>query len=86
MNTTQEKNWQQVVMRCWTDANFKRQLTDNPAGTLASAGITVPAGVNVVVVEDEPNRVHLVIPTKPGASADLNAAAAAAISHINPAA
>ena len=81
----QEKEWQKVVTRCWTDAKFKRALMDDPAKTLSQEGIKVPVGTNVVVVEDEPTRVHFVIPARPGAGADMERAAAAAISHINPA-
>ena len=81
----QQGAMQQVLMRCWTDPEFKQALLDNPRVVLASQGITLPTGVNVVVVEDEPDRVHLVIPSKPGTDADLNQAAAAALSYINPA-
>jgi hypothetical protein len=81
----QQGAMQQVLMRCWTDPEFKQALIDNPSMVLASQGITIPTGVNVVVVEDEPDRVHLVIPSKPGTDADLDQAAAAALSYINPA-
>lgn len=76
---------QHVLIRCWTDPDFKRALVDSPAALLASEGIVVPAGVNVVVVEDEPDRVHLVIPARPAPDSDLRGAAAAALSYINPA-
>jgi hypothetical protein len=81
----QDKNWQQVITRCWTDPKYKQGLMDDPHKVLAQEGIRIPPGTNVVVVEDEPNRVHFVIPAKPGAGVDMEHAAAEAVSFINPA-
>jgi len=58
-----------VIARCWTDETFKQQLLADPKTVLASNGITVPAGMDVKVLEDTDAVNYLVIPPKP---VDLN--------------
>ena len=66
-NLTSERQaaWRAVVTKAWGDDSFKKKLIDDPNGVLAASGVDVPAGVNVVVVENEPDRVHLVLPASP---------------------
>ena len=54
-----------VVAKAWRDPSFKAQLIADPQTTLAAAGVRIPAGVAVKVVEDTATHVHLVLPTKP---------------------
>jgi len=61
-----EAAWRNVVTRAWSDEQFKNKLVDDPNSTLAEAGIPLPSGVNAVIVENEPGRIHLVLPAKPG--------------------
>ncbi len=58
--------WRGIVPKAWSDEQFKQKLMDNPNRALTDAGVTLPAGVNFVVVENEPSRVHLILPTQPG--------------------
>lgn len=58
--------WRGIVAKAWADEQFKQKLIDNPNRMLADAGVEVPAGVHFVVVENEPSRVHLVLPNQPG--------------------
>lgn len=58
-----------IVAKAWADEQFKQRLIDNPNQALSDAGISVPAGVHFVVVENEPNRVHLVLPSQPSGNA-----------------
>ncbi|HEV2667560.1 MAG TPA: NHLP leader peptide family RiPP precursor [Blastocatellia bacterium] len=57
--------WRGVVAKAWADEKFKSRLMDNPNKALAEAGLSIPRGVNFVVVENEPQRVYLVLPTRP---------------------
>ncbi|MET0702793.1 MAG: NHLP leader peptide family RiPP precursor, partial [Mycobacterium sp.] len=49
----------------WADDAYKQRLSDDPSGVLADAGITVPTGVEVRVVENTPTVMHLVVPAAP---------------------
>jgi hypothetical protein len=66
MGTSSKEAWKKITERAWTDDAFRQQLVDNPNKVLKDAGVDVPAGVNFVVVENEPDRLHLVLPSRPG--------------------
>jgi len=54
-----------LLARARTDDELRGRLRADPKGTLAGeAGIDVPEGVSVVVVEDTPEAVHLVLPAQ----------------------
>src|SRR5947209_5543938 len=59
----------EVFEKCWQDPAFKQQFKDDPRTELANAGIYIPADVQIVVVENEVNLVHIVLPS-PGVQAD----------------
>lgn len=54
-----------VVALAWSDASYKSKLMSDPAAALAEAGVDVPAGLTVKVVENTPDVFHLVIPEAP---------------------
>jgi hypothetical protein len=54
-----------VVAKAWVDAAYKAKLLADPASVLAEAGVEVPAGVTVKVVEDTSDTVHLILPPAP---------------------
>jgi hypothetical protein len=54
-----------IIARAWRDPAFKAKLIADPHATLKEAGVTVPAGVTVKVVENSDTHVHLVLPPKP---------------------
>ena len=56
-----------VIVRCWTDAAFKAQLLADPLTVLREAGVDVPHGIQLRVLEDTDQTVHLVIPARPQA-------------------
>lgn len=60
-----QAGWRSVVAQAWSDDSFKQKLIDNPNAVLAQSGVDVPEGVNIVVVENEADRVHLILPTRP---------------------
>jgi hypothetical protein len=45
-----------------SDPAFRKRLLADPAGTLKRAGVEVPEGVTVHIVEDTATTVHLVLP------------------------
>ena len=56
---------QKVIARAWTDADYKAKLVDDPAAALAEAGVEVPAGTKMKVVENTADTVHVVLPVAP---------------------
>ena len=69
--TTSLDQWSAVIARAATDQGFRSTLLNAPAATLQSAGVTIPAGTEVRVVENSATLAHLVVPGTPaGLSAD----------------
>ena len=54
-----------IVAQAWRDPAFKAKLLVDPHAALKDAGISVPAGVTVKVVENTDTHVHVVLPPKP---------------------
>jgi hypothetical protein len=54
-----------MVAKAWTDPAFKSNLLTDPKAALAAAGISVPAGVALKVVENTDKVIHLVLPARP---------------------
>lgn len=54
-----------VVARAWRDPAFKAKLLADPHTVLKEAGVALPSGVTVKVVENTGAQVHLVLPPKP---------------------
>ena len=54
-----------IIARAWRDPAFKAKLLADPHATLKEAGVTVPEGVTVKVVENTDTHHHLVLPPKP---------------------
>lgn len=67
-----QAGWRSIVARAWSDEDFKKRLIDDPNAVLTEAGLPVPRGVNFVVVENEAQRVHLVLPVKPGGDVSVS--------------
>jgi hypothetical protein len=52
-----------IVARAWADEGFRQRLKSDPQGTVAEeTGISVPASVQIEVVEETPEKAYLVIP------------------------
>ncbi|HTB38086.1 MAG TPA: NHLP leader peptide family RiPP precursor [Reyranella sp.] len=54
-----------VIARAWREPAFKAKLIADPRATLTAAGVSVPGGVTVKVVEDTDTHLHFVLPPKP---------------------
>src|SRR5438874_5339344 len=55
----------QVLAKAWSDEGFKRRLLAESKAVLAERAISVPAGIEVRVVEDTDRVHHLVLSAKP---------------------
>jgi|tagenome__1003787_1003787.scaffolds.fasta_scaffold20612318_3 hypothetical protein len=60
--TDTAKAFSEIIERSVSDPAFRRKLQTDAAGTLMEAGLTVPNGVTVKVVEDTESIVHIVLP------------------------
>ena len=54
-----------VVAKAWRDPAFKAKLIADPQAVLREAGMAVPAGATVKVVENTGTHLHFVLPPKP---------------------
>ena len=52
----------EVIVHAWRDSAYKHELLADPAGTLRAAGMTMPGGVRVTVLEDVPGIAHVAVP------------------------
>ena len=50
---------------CWRDETLKDRFLSDPRGVLAEYGMPVPDDVEVNVVENGDDRVHITIPAAP---------------------
>lgn len=50
-----------LVERAIADDQFRRQLKADPAGAAKAAGVNIPAGASLVVLEDDAHTMHLVL-------------------------
>ena len=66
MNAEQQaKQWGQVVAKAWQDDAFKKRLLSNPSVVLKEHGLEMPSGVQIRVVENSDQVVHLTLPAQP---------------------
>lgn len=51
-----------LVTRAVNDAALRKRLLESPQQVLAEAGVKLPAGVNLEVLENSDTVIHLVLP------------------------
>ena len=61
-----------AIARAWNDAGYKAKLLSDPHAALAEAGVEVPAGTTVKVVENSADTQHVVLPVAPGNADELS--------------
>lgn len=54
-----------LILKAWTDENFKAKLEENPSEALKSIGIPIPDGIKFLVVFNNESTFNIVVPTKP---------------------
>ena len=59
--------WTRTIARALKDQAFKSRLLADPVATLKEAGVAVPDGLAIKVVENTANEVHMVLPDYPAA-------------------
>jgi hypothetical protein len=80
MNAEQpEVQWGQIVARAWRDEAFRRRLLAQPAAVLAEHGLEVPPGLQVRVLEDTDQVIHLTLPRQPAGPGEAPEAALASV-------
>jgi Nitrile hydratase, alpha chain len=57
-----KETWDAALDRAASDPAYRSRLISDPSAALAEAGIQVPSGVQVTVVEYDPNHRYLVLP------------------------
>jgi hypothetical protein len=65
LNQTEPAICWKLIAKAWSDEEFKVRLLADPVVVLREAGMKVPEGVSVVILEDTHQTAHFVIPAKP---------------------
>ena len=61
-----------AIARAWTDAAYKTKLVGDPNAALSEAGVEVPVGTTVKVVENTADTQHVVLPVAPAKASELS--------------
>ena len=70
--TEQRNALAKVFAACWKDEALKARFMADPKAVLAEYGMDVPDGIDVNVVENSDNTVHITMPAAPASAADLS--------------
>ena len=70
--TEQRKQLSELFVACWKDEALKARFQSDPKAVLAEYGMDVPDGMNVNVVENSDNTVHITMPMAPAAAGELS--------------
>jgi hypothetical protein len=60
-----------VTAKALDDPQYKEELLDNPVEVLRREGLTIPDGVDVVICENTPTTIYLVLPSQAVKTIDL---------------
>ena len=70
---TEQKNaLAQLFAACWKDEALKARLMTDPKAVLAEYDMPVPDGMDVKVVENADDCVHITLPAPPAGDMDLS--------------
>jgi hypothetical protein len=53
----------EAIVMAWRDEGYRERLIADPAGVLRDAGLTLPAGCRVTLLEDTPTVAHVTVPS-----------------------
>ena len=83
---TEQKNaLAQLFAACWKDEALKARFMADPKSVLKEHGLDVPGGIDVKVVENADDCVHITLPASPDVSDDeLSNAAGGGQSFLTP--
>ena len=54
-----------IIARAWSDEGYKARLVSDPRSVFEEAGLDLPEGLDIRVVEDTPDVRHFVLPLAP---------------------
>ena len=70
---TEQKNaLAQLFAACWKDEALKARFMSDPKAVLKEHGLDVPDGIDVKVVENADDCVHITLPAPPDGNMDLS--------------
>ena len=70
---TEQKNaLAQLFAACWKDEALKARFMRDPKSVLKDYGLEVPDGMDVKVVENADDCVHITLPAAPAGAGDLS--------------
>ena len=70
---TEERNQlAELFAACWKDDALKARFMAGPKAVLAERGIDMPNNIDVKVVENSDNTVHITMPKAPDGHAELS--------------
>lgn len=69
---TKKELEEKLITKAWQDSSFKQELLSNPKLALEKEGISLPASIEIRVVEENANVFYLVIPTQPNSAEELS--------------
>ena len=70
---TEQKNaLAQLFAACWKDEALKARFMADPQAVLKEHGLDVPGGIDVKVVENADDCVHITLPASPAGVMDLS--------------
>ena len=70
--TEQRNKLAELFAACWKDEALKARFQSDPKAVLAEHGIAVPDGIDVNVVENTDNTVHITMPQAPASDGELS--------------
>ena len=70
--TEQRNQLAALFAACWKDEALKARFMADPKAVLAEHGMDVPDGVDVKVVENSDNCVHITMPAAPAGAGGLS--------------
>ena len=70
--TEQQNKIAELFAACWKDDALKARFMADPASVLREYGMPVPEGVDVKVIENADNCVHITLPAAPTDAMELS--------------
>ena len=70
--TEQKNKLAELFAACWKDEALKARFMADPKAVLAEYGMPVPDGMDVKVVENADDCVHITLPPPPAENTDLS--------------
>ena len=70
--TEQRNALAQLFAACWKDEALKARFLSDPKAVMKEFDLDVPEGIDVKVVENADDCVHITLPAPPASSGDLS--------------